>query len=283
VLRDIRSPCLRRRGLFFSLAAIGRTHESHDVETPSVKPGALENLDPHIELSEEHGTVEIRDRRLFRRGHEAFCRRLVELAARQPGIRSASVALGSVTCRLEFDTGWRSAECMARRFAVIMDEAIPELGRDGRLAPGEIEWATVSAFPAGEAVSCWEIIHEASDRLRLHNEILRLDSSLARGVAKALREVPGIVSSRVVSFEQNLRIAYDPSQRAALAVVDAAENCLRSIRLSKPHLPDPDKRRNRGQIEGQSQLWFQGFAMRLFALAALCGSSSWRPSPATAR
>src|SRR5207248_7079325 len=111
----------------------------------------------------------------------------------------------------------------ARRFVEILNEAIPEPGRDERPVQSETEWATVSAFPAGETVSCWEAIHEAPDRVRLHNHTLRLDPDVARRVAKALREVPGIVSCRVVSLRRDLRIVYEPSQPAALAVVDAAE------------------------------------------------------------
>jgi hypothetical protein len=256
-----------------SRAATDRIQEGHDVETPSLKQGAREELDPHIEFSEEHGVVEVRDWRLFRRGHEAFCRRLVMSAARQPDIRSASVALGSVTCRLEFGTSGPSAERMAKRFVEIMNEAIPESGRDQRLAQGEIDWATVSAFPAGEAVSCWEVVHEAPYQLRLQNETLRLDSTIARRVAKSLREVPGIVSCRVVSFRRDLRIAFDPAQRAVLAVVDAAEKCLRRVNRPQSRSIDRDESRKPGEVEGQSQLWFLVFDMRSLAL----GTMYWSP------
>jgi hypothetical protein len=223
------------------------------VKTPSVKQGAHDDVHPQIQFSEEHGIVVVRDPRLFRRGHEAFCRRLVESAARQPGIRSASVALGSATCRVEFDTGWRSAECMARRFAEIMNEAITELGCNKGPDEEAIDWAMVSAFPAGELVSCWQAVHESPDRLRLHNKVLRLDSSIARRVARALREVPGIVACRVASFGRDLTIAFDPSQRAALAVVDAAETCLRRIRPSDVRPAGPDKAQNPRLAQGQSE------------------------------
>jgi len=209
------------------------------VETPSVEQVENQDLEPQIELSEEHGIVKVRDRRLFRRGHEAFCRRLVELAVRQPGIRSASVALGSATCRLEFETGWQSAECMASRFAEIMNDAIQEFGRSQVPDGSRMDWATVSAFPAEGKVSCWEAMHETPDRLRLHNEILCLDSMIAHQVARALRELPGILSCRAVSFRRDLIIAYDPWQRAALAVVDAAETCLQPIRLTHKRPVDP--------------------------------------------
>ncbi len=194
-------------------------------------------VEPQIEFSEKHGIVEVRDRRLFRRGHEAFCRRLVESAARQPGIRSASVALGSGTCRLEFGGARRSEERMARRFVEIVNEAIPELEREETSGKPEPDWATLLAFPAGEIVSCWQVSHETADRLRIHNAILHLDASLARRVAKALREIPGIDSCGVDSLRRELRIGYDPGQRAALAVVEAAETCLQ--RLFRPCLRRP--------------------------------------------
>jgi hypothetical protein len=158
---------------------------------------------------------------------------------------------------------------MARRFVEIMNVAIPELGPDQRPAEGEIDWATVSAFPAGETVSCWEVVLEAPCRLRLHNEMLRLDSMIARRVAKALREVPGIVSCRVVSFRRDLRIAFDPAQRAVLAVVDAAEKCLRRVNRPQSRSIGRDESPNPGGVEGQSQLWFLAFDMRSLALATM--------------
>jgi uncharacterized membrane protein YbaN (DUF454 family) len=252
-----------------SLAAIDSTHESHEVRTPSVKPGAHDDPDPQIQFSKEHGIIEVRDRRLFRRGHEAFCRRLVESAARQPGIRSASVALGSGTCRLEFGGARRSEAKMARRFVEIVNEALSEPAIEETPGKPETEWATLLAFPAGEIVSCWQVSHDAVDRLRIQNAILHLDASLARRVARALREIPGIDSCAVDSFRRELRIAYDPSQRAALGVVEAAETCLQ--RLFRPCLPptDPDDSRHSERTDGQSQPWFLALAAGSSAIAGL--------------
>jgi len=239
------------------------------VKTPSVKQAAQEDPEPHIQFSEEHRIIEVRDRRLFRRGHEAFCRRLVKSAVKHLGIRSATVTLGSATCRLHFASGRRTAKWMATQFVEILQEAVPVLARSEARAEGGFDWATVSAFQSGQVVSCWEVRQEAPDRLRLHNELLYVESSLARQVAKALREVPGIASSGVVSYGHDLRVAYDPSQRASLAVVEAAETCLQRIRLSDAPPADPREKQIPGRKDGQSQRWFEVFAMRRFALPAL--------------
>jgi hypothetical protein len=199
--------------------------------------------------------IEVRDRRLFRRGHEVFCRRLVELAARQAGIRSASVALGSGTCRLEFGAGRRSQEKMANRFVEILSAALPELARQGHHGNPETDWATLLAFPAGHTVSCWQVAHEAANRLRIYNEILYGDASLARRVARALREIPGIMSCGVVSFGRELRIAYDPAQRADIAVVEAAETCLQRFYRPRLRQTDPDDSGQAGRDEGQFRAW----------------------------
>jgi uncharacterized membrane protein YbaN (DUF454 family) len=158
---------------------------------------------------------------------------------------------------------------MARRFVEIVNEAIPELVRETTCGKPEPDWATLLAFPAGEVVSCWQVSHETANRLRIHNAILYVDASLARRVAKALRETPGIHSCGVDSFRRELRIAYDPAQRAALAVVEAAETCLQ--RLFRPCLrpTDPDDSRHSGRSTGESQPWLLALATWSLALAGL--------------
>jgi hypothetical protein len=122
--------------------------------------GPDDGLDPKpgdASFSEEQGVMTVRDRRLIRRGQEAFCRRLIVAAARQADVRSAQISLESSTCRVEFASGRLTASQMADRFAKAVREAVdgsPDDGRDGR---GDVRWGALAAFPAGDAASLWEI------------------------------------------------------------------------------------------------------------------------------
>src|SRR5689334_20300463 len=75
-------------------------------------------------FSDEEGVMIVHDRRLFRRGQEAFCRRLTIAAANQDEVRSVQLSLESSTCRVEFTSGRRSASQMADRFAKAVREAM---------------------------------------------------------------------------------------------------------------------------------------------------------------
>jgi hypothetical protein len=242
-------------------------HESHDVKMLPGMRDPDEDDDPRISFSEEHGVVVVRDRRMFRRGHEAFCRRLVETAARLPGARLASVCLGPGTCRLEFNARFQDSERMANRFAECVSAATPELREDHRPDESDIGWATLMAFPSSEGVSCWEVVHEAADRLRIRNAILRSDPAIARRLDKELRKVAGIVSCRVVGWSRDQKIRYDPAQRADSAVVEAAESCLRQLlRLAADRAAAKDEE-NPEVAKGMRPAWYLALAGGSFGLA----------------
>jgi uncharacterized membrane protein YbaN (DUF454 family) len=204
-----------------------KTQRRRKQDTASVPVDGRGDEIHRTSFDEQYGMMTVLDRRMFRRGQEAFCRRFVTSAARLEGVRSVQVCLGSNTCRLEFAPGKVSSRQMASRFAEAVHAAVPESGAGARPDGRRLDWAILAAFPTAGPLSCWEAVCESTDRLRLRNPILRSDSTLARRVAKELRKVPGIASCRVTPWGRDLKVQFDPAQRADAAVIDAAEACLR--------------------------------------------------------
>jgi uncharacterized membrane protein YbaN (DUF454 family) len=105
--------------------------------------GARPNPDaggPWIGCDEQAGVIEIHDPRLLCRGHEAFCRALVEAAVDRFGAYHAEVSLQTSTCRLHFGPGRFDREEMARRAASAVKEATPavRLGTGTRDGSGAV-------------------------------------------------------------------------------------------------------------------------------------------------
>ncbi len=192
---------------------------------------------PDIRFATDHGLLTVHDSRMFQRGQEAFCRALVTAAARQQDVRAAQVDLGSSTFRLEFTPGQVSEQEMAGRFAAAMRDALAEPKRDGQTDGHAGDWAALAAFPAGRAVSSWEIVRESADCLKLRNAMLRHDSELARSTAKELRKSSGILTARISPWRRDLTIRYETSQMSDLAVVNMVEAIMR--RLLRPQLDQP--------------------------------------------
>ena len=66
------------------------------------------------------------DARIINAGQRAFCRRLLEAAARRPGISKAEVDLADACCRIEFAGQTASSQKMADFFADCVQEAARE-------------------------------------------------------------------------------------------------------------------------------------------------------------
>lgn len=86
---------------------------------------------PWIACDEAAGVVEVHDPRVLRRGHEAFCRALVQEAVVRFGARRAEVSLEAATCRLEFGPGRLERAEMAERVASAVRAATPAIREGG--------------------------------------------------------------------------------------------------------------------------------------------------------
>ena len=200
---------------------------TENMSRPAPTEADSESHGPHgTSISEEHGVMVVRDLRMFRRGEEAFCRRLAVAAANQADVRSVRISLESSTCRIEFAPGRVDPKAMADRFVKAVREAVSGSPAEGKKERRDSKWGALVAFPASGGASLWEIMREAPDQLKAHHAMLRFDSSLAREVAKALRTQPGVVACRVSPWRRTLKITYDPGHLPDLAVVDSSEAIL---------------------------------------------------------
>src|SRR4051794_23834556 len=97
-----------------------RTKSKGQAPAPSTDGREREQLG--TTFSEQHGELVVRDQRIFRRGQEAFCRRLAIAAAKQDDVGSVQIRLDSGTCRLEFTAEHKSESEMADAFARAVKE-----------------------------------------------------------------------------------------------------------------------------------------------------------------
>ena len=81
-----------------------RSGSSKNKRTPRQDAGAEGEAAarPDVDFDTQARTIKVCDARLINATQRAFCRRLLEAAARRPGIGKAEVDLASASCRIEF-------------------------------------------------------------------------------------------------------------------------------------------------------------------------------------
>jgi uncharacterized membrane protein YbaN (DUF454 family) len=238
-------------------------------QTPAPSTDGREMEQHSTTFSKQHGELVVRDQRIFRRGREAFCRRLASAAARQGDVRSVQIRLDLGTCRMEFATKQITELQMAEKFARAVKEATSDSSAEVQPDHHGLEWGTLAAFPARETVSLWEIVREAPDRLKIHNVLLRYDSSLARKVGKALRGQPGVLACRVSPWRHDLTITYDPAQSSDLALVSLVEAILQRIVCPDPELSAAENGTTPTLATGLRRLYYLTMAGGSFVLTLI--------------
>ena len=94
-------------------------HHVTAIDEPQVSPPLV----PDVDIDTKKQTIRVRDARIINAGQRAFCRRLLEAAARRPGISKAEVDLADACCRIEFAGRTASSQKMADLFADCVQEA----------------------------------------------------------------------------------------------------------------------------------------------------------------
>ena len=223
---------------------------------------------PHdASFSEEEGVMTVRDGRLFRRGQEAFCRRLIIAAARQDGVRSVLLSLESSTCRVEFAPGRPTASQMADRFAKAVKEAVDGSPNDGRGRPPRRPVGRPGGVPRrGRGVSLGGL--PARPRTARGSVI---PSSVAirawpAGSPRKYAASRGVLTCRVSPFRHDLRITYDPAPGADFAVVGRSEEVMRRILRPEPERPAAEESGSPAVATGLRRLYYLTMAGGSFTL-----------------
>lgn len=162
---------------------------------------------PNVAFDTEARTIQVCDARLINAGQRAFCRRLLEAAARRPGISKAKVDLASASCRIEFADQAASSQRMADFFAECVQEAasgFPET-KSGRFGLGRKlpTWLKMTAYPLASDVSLWETFDARSDRVKLRHELPEEDGRQLSLMAEAISRLDDVDAARRTSVRED--------------------------------------------------------------------------------
>ena len=199
---------------------------------PRRTDGAFPCLD--IEIDEIEGSVRVQDPRLFHAGRRAFCRRLLEAASRQPGIRRAEVQLGTASCLIEFDAGSNTPEAMADAFVRAVREASAATLRSERTPWWRRHWgwSTLTAFRLVDSASLWETVEVKTGRVRLRHPELKGDRARLSRLADTLAGLDGVLGCCVFPLSRRITIDYCPESPLANHLLDRVEQALVNLEAS---------------------------------------------------
>jgi uncharacterized membrane protein YbaN (DUF454 family) len=185
-----------------------------------------------IEIDERRRSVRVYDPRLFQAGRRAFCKRLIEAASGQPGIRKAAVDLASASCRIEFGQGSNTRRSMADAFVSAVRQASAGSPRAGGTPwwRGRKDWTTLTAFQSAGDVSLWETFDVGRGRSRLRHAGLPGDRARLSLLADTLAGLDGVDGCRVSPWSRQVTIDFRSEGPASDRLLDRAEQVLEGLK-----------------------------------------------------
>jgi uncharacterized membrane protein YbaN (DUF454 family) len=184
-----------------------------------------------IEIDEDAGSVRVFDPRAFRTDRRAFCRRLIDAMATQPGFGKAEVDLLSSTCRIEFDPRSSTPRAMAEAFSSAVRQAAADhvrSKRNGWWSPGG--WSAMTAYRVNGHISIWETVEVKPGRIRLRHRGLPSDRPRLSHLADSLAGLDGVTGCRVHPWSRALTIEFRQESPLAIEPVDAVEQVLEDLK-----------------------------------------------------
>jgi uncharacterized membrane protein YbaN (DUF454 family) len=195
---------------------------------------------PSIEIDESAGMIRVHDSRLINTERRTFCRRLVESAVRQPGIRNGAVDLGSASCQLAFDSTGLTAHEIATAFADLIRQAGTTNSSRARFRrPAESEWLSLHAYSLADGMSVWESFKGEAGQIGLRNQRLAASAEVRARVAEAVLGLQAVKSCRIlqetdwiaVEFAQPPRLSSEFWDELERVYEDASANEARATTL----------------------------------------------------
>ena len=210
-------------------------------KSPSAAQLAREAAEPgpcslDIQLDERDGLLRIYDPRAFHDGRRAFCRRLIEAVAEQPGFEKAEIDLANATCLLRFDPRSATERSMADALtAAVHRAAANRAGADrGRWWHRPSRWTILTAFRGPDGVSWWETLEARPGRIQLRHEDASGERSRLSDLSPALESLDGIDAAHVSTWSRTLTIDLRPDSPIAHRLPDAVEQALRESKALVP-------------------------------------------------
>ncbi len=192
-----------------------------------------------IEIDEQTRSLRVRDPRAFRAGRRSFCRRLLEAAARRPGVGRAEVDLATASCRVDFDAGVTDLPSMASHFIEAVRDASAGEGLASRLLPAG-GWTGLTVYRVDGDVSLWETFDSRDGTMDLRHRGDGGERDRLARMAETLTHVDGVTSCRVSRWSRRLTIDVGEHGPDANVVLDGAERAFTSYRREPrdlAHLP----------------------------------------------
>ncbi|MHB1561409.1 MAG: YbaN family protein, partial [Isosphaeraceae bacterium] len=194
-------------------------------EPVAAEESATTAYDLDIEIREQEGLLWVYDPRAFHPGRREFCRRLIDSALGQPGVRRAEVRLDTSCCRIDFDRKSATPAGMADTFAAAVRAAIP--GSNSRWRPrawlASGQWTALTAYRTEDGLSTWETLEASPGRLRLRHPSLTGDRARLAQLADAMAELDGVSACRVSWWSHTLTLDLAPGEADPAHLVDIAQ------------------------------------------------------------
>jgi uncharacterized membrane protein YbaN (DUF454 family) len=230
---------------------------------------------PDVQFDTKRRSIQVCDTRIINSDQRAFCRRLLEAAARRPGISKAEVDLARASCRIEFAGTATTSQKMADLFAVCVQEAAVGL-RDGekngnRNGP---DWLKLTAYPLANDVSLWETFDAPSGRLGLRHQITDGDGTRLPRLAEAISRLKDVEECKAVPRSNSLTIDFRHWHGELNGFVDQAEQSFKRLlaaetarRSSGSNETVADQSGNPEMTRGPKRLLYLALAGGSFTLA----------------
>jgi uncharacterized membrane protein YbaN (DUF454 family) len=186
---------------------------------------------PDVQFDTKGRSIQVCDTRIINSEQRAFCRRLLEAAARRPGISKAEVDLARASCRIEFVGKAASSRKMADFFADCVQEAAGGLGdaEKNRYGRNAQDWLKLTAFPLANDVSLWETFDAESGRVRLRHQSPGGDEHQLPRMAEAISRLEDVERCEAFPRSRSLTIDFRHSKEELNGFVDQAEQSLESL------------------------------------------------------
>jgi uncharacterized membrane protein YbaN (DUF454 family) len=188
---------------------------------------------PDVDFDTKAQTIRVCDARLINAGQRAFCRRLLEAAARRQGIGKAEVDLAAASCRIEFAGEAVSSQKMADFFADCVQEAASgfpdgerKKKRFGRTAQG---WQKMTAYPLASDVSLWETFDAIGDSVKLRHQCPDAGDRQLPLMAEAIARLDEVERCKPNHRSRKLTVDFSHTHKELNGFMDQAERSFEEL------------------------------------------------------
>jgi uncharacterized membrane protein YbaN (DUF454 family) len=187
---------------------------------------------PDVEFDTKAQTITVCDARLINAGQRAFCRRLLEAAARRQGIGKAEVDLAAASCRIEFAGQTASSQKMADFFADCVREAtngFPDVEKKKRFGRPALGWQKMTAYPLASDVSLWETFDGAGDRVKLRHQCPDGGDRQLPLMAEAIARLDDVERCKADHRSRSLAVDFRHTHTELNGFIDQAERSFEEL------------------------------------------------------